>query len=220
LNAVAGDRPAVRMLLDNLPAAQSEVAGLTAPVTVGGPTVQIPLGTLTGTSHIVFNAWQASGRVDHRLNGRHTIGSRYLLDDSLNSGDGQVSPPNLTTVTPLRRQSATTFLNSVVSPSSYNELRVSYHRTTSNNTASNPNSGLIPSVEVNELGLIGFQDGPARTGIGLAGYPSQDEQIQHVPAAGDHCTRARSTLAEIWSRSQPPRHSTAFCRNASRPPGL
>ena len=168
LNAVAGDRPAVRMLLDNLPAAQSEVAGLSAPVTIGGPTVQIPLGTLTGTSHIVFNAWQASGRVDHRLNGRHTIGSRYLLDDSLNSGDGQVSPPNLTTVTPLRRQSATTFLNSVVSPSSYNELRVSYHRTTSNNTASNPNSGLIPSVEVNQLGLIGFQDGPARTGIGLA----------------------------------------------------
>src|SRR2546426_8955912 len=105
LNAVAGDRPAVRMLLDNLPAAQSEVAGLSAPVTIGGPTVQIPLGTLTGTSHIVFNAWQASGRVDHRLNGRHTIGSRYLLDDSLNSGDGQVSPPNLTTVTPLRRQS-------------------------------------------------------------------------------------------------------------------
>ena len=168
LNTVAGDRPTVRMLLDNIPPAQSEAPGLSAPVAVGGQSVPIPLGTLTGTSKIVFNAWQTSGRVDHRLNARHTIGGRYLLDDSLNSGDGQVTPPSLTTVTPLRRQSVTTFLNSALSASTYNELSASYHRTTSSNDASNPNAAQIPSVEVNELGLRGFQDGPTRTGFGLA----------------------------------------------------
>src|SRR5262249_51231210 len=70
--------------------------------------------------------------------------------------------------TPLRRQSVTTFLNSALSASTYNELSASYHRTTSSNDASNPNAAQIPSVEVNDLGLRGFQDGPTRTGFGLA----------------------------------------------------
>jgi hypothetical protein len=168
LNSLAGDRPTVRMLLDNLPAAQSAVPNLSAPLTAAGQTTPIPLGTFTGSSNIAFNAWQASGRVDHRLSDRHSLGGRYLLDESLNSGDGQVTPVGLTTVSALRRQSATAFLNSVLSSSLFNDLRFAYHRATADNNASNLDAGRIPSVEVNELGLRGFQDGPSRTAIGLA----------------------------------------------------
>src|SRR5262249_6394699 len=115
-----------------------------------------------------FDAWQWSGRVDHQLSGRSAIGGRYLFDDSLNFGDGQVTPAGLNTVTTLRHQSATAFLNSALRPTIFNELRLSYHPTTSDVEALNPNAERIPSVEVNELGLRGFQDGPTRTAIGLA----------------------------------------------------
>jgi hypothetical protein len=91
LDSLAGSRASVRMLLDNLPPAQAALPGLTAQVAVAGQTAAIPLGALTGASTIVFNAWQSSGRVDHRLSERHTMGGRYLFDDSYNYGDGQVT---------------------------------------------------------------------------------------------------------------------------------
>lgn len=174
LNYLVGNRPTVRMLLDNLPSAQWPVPDLVARLNVDGQPALIPLGTLTGTSSFTFDAWQWSGRVDHRLNERHTIGGRYLFEDSLNAGDGQVTPAGLSAVTTLRRQSATVFLTSVLSPSTFNELRSSYHRTVSDNNAANPAAAQIPSIEVNELGLRGFQDGPSRTGIGLAATLPRD----------------------------------------------
>ena len=98
LESLAGDRPTVKILLEHLPAAQSPVAGLTRPLNAGGRTVDIPLGTLTGTSNIRFDDWQWSERVDHRFNDKHTLGGRYLFDDRISSGDGQVTPPGLSTV--------------------------------------------------------------------------------------------------------------------------
>jgi hypothetical protein len=168
LDSLAGTRPAVRMLLENLPPAQAAIAGLTAPLTLNGQTVAVPLGTLNGSSNIAYDAWQWSGRVDHKLTARHTIGGRYLFDDSYNFGDGQVTPPGLNTVTTLRRQSATAFLNSAPGDSVFNELRWSFHRSAGDIEALNQDSARIPSLEVNELGLKGFQDAPARTAIGLA----------------------------------------------------
>src|SRR5262249_43060036 len=83
-------------------------------------------------------------------------------------GDGQVTPVGLNTVSTLRRQSATAFLNSVIQPTMFNELRLSYHRNASDIEAVNQDAARIPSLEVNELGLRGFQDSPTRTAIGLA----------------------------------------------------
>jgi hypothetical protein len=168
LESLAGTRQSVRMLLDNLPPAQAAVPGLSAPVTVSGQTAAIPLGILTGASNIAFDAWQWSDRVDHRLSERNTIGGRYLFDDSFNFGDGQITPVGLNTVSKLRRQSAAAFVNSALRPTIFNELRFSFHRSTTDIEAVNPDAARIPSVEVNELGLRGFQDGPTRTGIGLA----------------------------------------------------
>jgi hypothetical protein len=167
LSSLAADRPAVGILLENLPPAQVPVADLSAPLSVTGRSVLIPLGTLTGSSNIHFDAWQGSGRVDRRLGERHRVGGRYLYDDSLNSCDGQVTPAGLTTVTALRRQSATAFFSSALSHV-YNEARFSYHRSATHATASDPSAERIPSVEVAELGLVGPTEGTSRTAIGLA----------------------------------------------------
>ncbi|MBI4481353.1 MAG: TonB-dependent receptor [Acidobacteria bacterium] len=164
---MAGDRPTVQALLEHLPAAQAPVAGRSAPLTAGGRTVAIPLGTLSGSSIVNFNDWQWSARVDHRFSDRHTLGGRYLYDDRLNSGDGQKTPPGLTTIQPQRRQAASAFLNSSFSPTIFNELRFSYQRFASRTTAANPAAERIPSMIVDELGLRRRLAAVSRTGIGL-----------------------------------------------------
>jgi len=168
LRSLAGDRPTVQALLEHLPAAQAPLPRLPAPLTIGGRTVGIPLGSLTGSSNIQFDNWQSSARLDHRLSDRHTIGGRYLYSDRLTSGDGQKTPPGLTTVNPARRQAVTAFLNSGLAPTVYNELRVSYQRTAGSTTAADPRADRIPSIQVMELGLSGAQSGANRTAIGMA----------------------------------------------------
>jgi len=167
LNSLAGDRPTIRALLEHLPPAQAPVAGLSAPLTIAGRSIAVPLGTLTGSSNIRFDDWQASARVDHRFNDRHTLGGRYLLDDRFNTGDGQVTPPGLTQVQLRRAQLASVFVNSTLARAVFHELRLSYHRVASQITATDPAGQRIPSIEVRELGLTGTV-GPTRTAIGLA----------------------------------------------------
>jgi len=169
LNSIAGDRPTVKALLDHLPPAQSAaVPELIAPLTIGAQQFRIPLGALSGSNKEIFNDWQWSGRVDHRLNAAHNLGGRYLFDNSIDSGFGQLTPPNLTAVLRQRRQAATVFLNSVLSHSAFNELRLSYQRLSTKAVSSNPAAETIPSIEINELGLTGFMEGAGRFGIGMA----------------------------------------------------
>ena len=168
LQQLAGNRPTVQALLEHLPAAQAPVPNLSAPLTVGDRSVRIPLGTLSGVSRIKFDNWQWSGRVDHQFNDRHSLGGRYLYNDQLSSGGGQVTPPGLGTVVPTTRQAASAWLNSSYSPTVYSELRLGYQRFGSTTTAADPKSEKIPSIEVPELGLTGFNAAVARTAIGLA----------------------------------------------------
>ncbi|MDW8129627.1 MAG: hypothetical protein RMI94_03695, partial [Bryobacterales bacterium] len=168
LQQLAGDRPTVRALLEHLPAAQAPVPNLFAPLTVGGQSVRIPLGTLSGSSNIRFNNWQWSARMDHQFNDRHSMGGRYLYNDQLSSGAGQATPPGLTTVVPTTRQAAAAWLNSTFTPTTYSELRLGWQRFGSTTTAADPKSERIPSIEVPELGLTGFNAAASRTAIGLA----------------------------------------------------
>ena len=167
LNSIAGDRQTVKILLDNLPAAQAPVSGLMAIVNVGGRSVAIPLGTLTGSSTQAFNDWQWSARVDHRWSDKHTLGGRILFDDSSATGGLQVTPPGLTTARPTRALAPAAFLNSSLSRALYSELRVSFRRTSTANLSENPAAERIPSIEVPELGLRGSSAGATRTGIGF-----------------------------------------------------
>lgn len=168
LRSIAGTRPTVQALLDFLPPAQQALPGVTAPVQVSGNRFTIPLGILTGSSNISFNDWQWSGRIDHRFSDRHSLGFRYLGDDQVNSGDGQVTPPGLSLVTSRSAQSFSTFLTSGFSARLFNELRLSYGRLANVSDGLDPRSKQIPSIEINELGLRGTTASPTRTALGLA----------------------------------------------------
>jgi hypothetical protein len=169
LQELAGGQATVQALLENLPPAQTEVPNLSAPFSYNGREGIVPLGNLAGESNIAFDDWQWSGRIDHRIREKHVFASRYLYDDGLVSGSGQVTPPGLTTIVPNRRQSAMAFVNSSLTPKVLNSLALGYTRLATATDATDPvRAERIPAIEVPTLGLTSFNADPTRTGIGLA----------------------------------------------------
>ena len=164
LRSIAGDRPQVRALLEHLPPAQFPTGSMT-PITVAGQTVNIPLGTLSGSAPNQLDVWQSSMRFDHTLGRTHTLGGRYLFDDRYSIG-GQAVPSGLTDQSPQRRQAISVFLNSF-SPHRFNELRASYQRVGSHRSALNAKAEEIPNTQITGLGLTGANPSPTRTAIGL-----------------------------------------------------
>ncbi|MBM3810287.1 MAG: hypothetical protein FJW20_01505 [Acidimicrobiia bacterium] len=162
-----GNRPQVKALLDFVPAAPAP-NGQTASFTNAGRTIVVPLGNLTGSGTQSFDNWQMSSRIDHVFSDKHRTGGRYMYDDSFSSGSGQLTPPGHGTIVPSRRQAATSWLTSTLSPTFYSELRLSYQRFASVTTAADPRTESIPSIEINDLGMTGFNAATARTGLGLA----------------------------------------------------
>lgn len=167
LQQLAGNRPQVQALLRFLPAAQAPL-NRSISLTVGGQTVQIPVGTLSNATGFKLNNSQFSVRGDHHFNANHRIGARYLWNDQESDGAGQANPPGLTTANQARQQAATAYFNSVFTPRLLNEFRVSYQRLGTITSASDPSSEQIPSIEIPELGLTGFNAAASRTAIGLA----------------------------------------------------
>ena len=95
-----------------------------------------------------------------------------------------MTPPGNTTLVPNRNQAANAFLNSTLRPTAFSEFRVSFTRQAQETTAQDVKSQAIPSIEVNDLGLTGFNAATSRTAIGLAvNLPqyrkSNTYQIQH-----------------------------------------
>jgi hypothetical protein len=160
-------RPQVAALLKFLPAAPAS-NGTTANFTVGGQTVEVPLGSLTSANSIAFNNHQWGARVDHRFSEKHQINGRYYINDQNSLGAGQATPQGLGNVNPSRNQSANIGLTSVLSGALVNEARIAYQRFGSTTDAQTPSSQDIPSIEITELGLIGFNAAGSRTAIGLA----------------------------------------------------
>ena len=167
LQAAAGTRPQVAALLKFLPAAQTPI-NKNATFTIGTQTYTVPLGSLTGSTSFKYDDWQWSTRFDHQLNENNRFHARYLYDSSVTAGSGQATPFGLTTQSPSRTQSLLFNLNSVLSQRLVNEVRLSYQRFGSVSTATDPTSQEIPSIEISELGLTGFNAAASRTAIGLA----------------------------------------------------
>lgn len=164
----ASTRPALKAMLDYLPAGAA-VSGLrTENVVIGGQTLTIPYGRLGGAASRAFDDHQASARVDHRLTDKHQIGGRYMYQDNVDNGGGQVTPPGLTTMVPNRNQLAGFFLTSSFTSRLYSEFRLNYTRQAQETTASDVKSQAIPSIEINSIGLTGFNAATSRTAIGLA----------------------------------------------------
>lgn len=166
LRNAAGNRPQVKALLDFVPPAQTPT-GRTATFTLGGQTYSVPLGTLSGAAANLSNVWQWMGRVDHKLNEKHSLLGRYMFDDRVTVG-GQAVPPGLLSRSSARRQAASAGLNSTLSPTVYNELRLGFQRLSSVTSAEDPRAVTIPNIEIAELGMTGFNASAARTAFGLA----------------------------------------------------
>jgi hypothetical protein len=165
LRAAAGSLPQVSALLAFLPAAQKPL-GRSVQITVGGHAFTIPQGSLTASAFRVFNNWQGSARVDHRVNAVHTVTARYLINDSFSSGFGQITPAGFTSVVPSRQQAASLSLRSVISNRLLNEVWVNYQRNETTNSAEHPESQSIPGIEIAQLGLTGAFERDSRTAIG------------------------------------------------------
>jgi hypothetical protein len=167
LQSAVGTRPQVAALLKFLPPAQTS-SGKQVSFTANGTTYAVPVGSLTGSAGKKEDVHQFSTRVDHQFNERNTLSGRYMFNDDVTAGDGQKTPPGLTTLVPVRQQSANAWLTSTISNSMVNEFRTAYQRYASTTTAENTASQEIPSIEISELGLTGFNAAESRTGIGLA----------------------------------------------------
>jgi hypothetical protein len=167
LLAGAGNRPQVQALLTFLPAAQTG-GGTTRTFTVGGQSFAVPTGNITGSASSFFDDHQASWRIDHRFNEANTLNGRYLYDDGDSGGTGQVTPPGNTSRNNFRSQAVNLSLTSVITPNLVNEVRAAFSRYASVTSSDNPASETIPSIEIAELGLSGFNAAANRTAIGLA----------------------------------------------------
>ena len=162
----AGSRPALKALLDFLPAGVP--AGVASEqVVIGGQTLTIPRGQLAGAAPLARDETQWLVKVDHNLNESNRLSFRYSDVDSL-STSGQATPPGLTTIAPSKPRSATASWNWTVSPRLYTEFRAGFARQDTASNAVDPRSEAIPSLEVNSLGLTGFNAAASRTAIGLA----------------------------------------------------
>ncbi|HJR06089.1 MAG TPA: carboxypeptidase regulatory-like domain-containing protein [Pyrinomonadaceae bacterium] len=169
----AGSRPQVAALLRFLPAANGACTGTAAvcsplSFTANGQTFVVPKGSLTNANLLKLNDWQQSIRIDHKLSEKHSIFGRYIFQDQDQTGSGQATPSGLSQDSLTRSQAVNVSLNSLLSSRVVNELRGAYLRQGQFFTGADPDSQLIPSIEISSLGLTGFNAAANRTAIGLA----------------------------------------------------
>ena len=164
LQTFAGDRPQVQALLRFVPAGTPNGDKRTVTI-ASGPTFDVELGDLTGSSAFKFDSHQGSFRIDHRLNKNHFVYGRYRYSDELSSGAEQVTPPGLGTIDARKAKVATVVWTTLWSPTVTNELAINWARSVIARDAEDPLSKTIPSIEINDLGMTG---GAVRTAFGAA----------------------------------------------------
>jgi hypothetical protein len=167
LQSAVGNRPQVQALLKFVPAAQAPI-GTNATFTANGQTYTVPLGSLTGSSDGAFENDQYSVRIDQQAGSNTNLGGRFMYNDQLTSGTGQVTPPGLTTISPATTKAFTGWFTRIFTSNLINEFRYGYQFLDTTTSAADASSEEIPSIEIPELGLQGFNAAANRTAIGLA----------------------------------------------------
>lgn len=178
LQQTVGSLPQVQALLAFLPPANTgsrpsvtfvcPSSGPTTGTCPAGSTITIPTADLTSSANPTFTSTQWSVRVDQRVTQNHHFAGRFLFNDNVSDGSGQATPPGNTSKNDARQMAMTASLSSTLTPRLLNELRLSWQRLSTNTSASDPSSETIPSVEITQLGLTGFNAASSRTAIGLA----------------------------------------------------
>jgi hypothetical protein len=166
LQQAAGSLPQVQALLKHLPAAQTPL-GRSATFTLNGQTYVVPLGSITSSADQERRNDQAMVRLDHHFSPDHTLSARYLYSDQLLTGfNSQVTPAGLLNISPTTQHAGNLWLTSILSNTLVNELRFAVQTLDTATEPEDPTSLEIPSIEISELGLSGFNAGPTRTAIG------------------------------------------------------
>ena len=168
LQSVAGSRPHVAAFLEHMQPAQTST-GQSVTFTVDGVTHTVPIGSLTGSSTLELENNQATARIDHQFSSNHTLTGRYLLGHTpTDAGSGQVTPGGLTSLITSNQHSLNVWLNSIIGQNMSNEFRGAWAHLGTVNNAQNTASEDIPSIEITQLGMTGFNAAVSRTAIGLA----------------------------------------------------
>ena len=168
LQSAAGSLPQVQALLKHLAAAQAPIA-TTASFTRNGQTFTVPLGSLTGSYDGFLNSNQPNARVDVVLTPKHTLTARYLnnLQDSIATAQ-QATPAGQTLLTDQNQHGTNVWLTSVLTARITNEMRVAHQHYGNVQQPVDPTALEIPSIELSELGLTGFNAAQNRTALGIA----------------------------------------------------
>jgi len=168
LQSAAGNLPQVQALLKHLPAAQAPISQ-SASFTRNGQSFTVPLGSLTGSYGGYLNSNQPNARVDIILSRQHTLTARYLnnIQDSIATAQ-QATPPGQTLLNDQNQHGTNVWLTSVLSPRTTNEFRVAHQHLGNISDPVDPTALEIPSIEISELGLTGFNAGQSRTALGIA----------------------------------------------------
>ena len=167
LQTFAGQRPQVQALLRSVPAGTPN--GQSRTVTIdGGPTFDVELGDLTGSSAFRFDSRQGSIRIDHRLNKTDFIYGRYRSSKESSAGSEQVTPLGLGTLDDRKTKATTIVWISLLSSNVTNEARIAWTRFDIDRDGEDPQSKTIPSIQINDLGMTGNAAVATRTGFGLA----------------------------------------------------
>jgi hypothetical protein len=166
LQTHAGNRPQVQALLRFVPAGVPN--GQKRPVTVaGGPTFDVELGDLTGSSAFRFDSGQGSVRIDHRVNDKSFIYGRYRSSKETSAGSDQVTPPGLGAIDDREAKAAAVVWTRLWSPGISSEVTINWTRSTIERDAEDPLSKTIPAIQINDLGMTGM-GGANRTAFGAA----------------------------------------------------
>lgn len=216
LQANGGSLPQVQALLNHLPAAQTAATnlvfycfnGTSAPTVTGtglgktascssGTLVTVPVGSITGQNRNIFNNWQWSARVDHEINGRNRFMARYMMNDSQSAGAGQATPPGLANISPTRTQSAIAGVTTNLTPLLLNEFRIAWSKFRSSTDPEDPVALEIPSIEIADLGLSGFNAAGSRTAIGY-GVNLPQSRKQNIYQLLNDTTWTKSTHTLKW----------------------
>jgi carboxypeptidase family protein len=168
LQSAAGSMPQVQALLKHLPAAQTPIA-TTASFTRNGQTFVVPLGSLTGSYDGFLNSNQPNARVDIVLSPKHTLTARYLnnMQDQIQTQQ-QATPPGQTLLNDQNQHGTNVWLTSVLSARMTNEMRVAHQHLGNLSDPVDTTALEIPSIEISELGLTGFNAAQNRTALGIA----------------------------------------------------
>ena len=167
LQTHAADRPQVQAFLRSVPAGTPNGDKRTVTI-AGGPTFDVELGDLTGSSAFKFDSHQGSFRIDHRLNKNNFIYGRYRYSDELSSGAEQVTPPGLGTIDDRNAKAAAIVWTTLWSPTKTNETTINWTRSVIARDAEDPLSKTIPSIQINDSGMTGPFTGENRTAFGAA----------------------------------------------------